>query len=474
MLNTKISGRTLGLAVALFLSACAPKKELGTPNTKGEVDVWLTTGDQSSLLSKQTTSLKFSDATNDSPVIEVDEKQTFQSIDGFGFTLTGGSASLINKLPAAAQDSLINELFSTKGNGIGVSYLRINIGASDMSADTFTYNDLPTGETDVNQDKFSLDKDKADFILVLKKIVAVNPSIKILGSPWSAPTWMKDNNSFKGGSLKTEYYQSYAKYFVKYITAMKAEGITIDAITVQNEPLHPGNVPSMFMDAPAQANFIKTALGPAFEKAGVKTKIILYDHNADKPEYPISILNDPEASKYVDGSAFHLYAGKITALSQVHDAFPKKNLYFTEQWVGGPGNFPEDLKWHVTTLIIGATRNWSRNVLEWNLAADPTYQPHTVGGCTTCLGAITISPGVTRNVAFYIIGHASKFVSPGSVRIASNITSKLENVAFKTPNGNKVLIVANNNSSEQNFDIKSNGKIVSTSLPAGAVATYIW
>jgi glucosylceramidase len=474
MLNTKISGRTAGLAIAIFISACAPKKEVSTPNTKGEVEVWLTTGDQSSLLSKQNTSLKFSDAKNDLPVIEVDEKQTFQSIDGFGFTLTGGSASLINKLPAAAQDSLINELFSTKENGISVSYLRVNIGASDMSADTFTYNDLPAGETDVNQDKFSLAKDQADFIPVLKKIVAVNPSIKILGSPWSAPTWMKDNNNFKGGSLKTEYYQSYAKYFVKYITAMKAEGITIDAITVQNEPLHPGNVPSMFMDAPAQANFIKTALGPAFEKSGIKTKIILYDHNADKPEYPISILNDPEASKYVDGSAFHLYAGKITALSQVHDAFPKKNLYFTEQWVGGPGNFSEDLKWHVTTLIIGATRNWSRNVLEWNLAADPAYQPHTVGGCTTCLGAITISPNVTRNVAFYIIGHASKFVSPGSVRIASNITSKLENVAFKTPNGNKVLIVANNNNSEQSFDIKSDGKMVTTSLPAGAVATYIW
>lgn len=255
---------------------------------------------------------------------------------------------------------------------------------------------------------------------------------------------------------------------------MKAQGITIDAITIQNEPLHPGNVPSMYMTAPDQAIFIKTALGPAFKSAGIKTKIILYDHNADKPEYPLTILNDADARQYVDGSAFHLYAGKITALSTVHDAYPDKNVYFTEQWVGGPGNFPEDLKWHVSTLIIGATRNWSKNVLEWNLAADPGYNPHTAGGCVTCLGAITVSPTVTRNVAYYVIAHAAKFVAPGSVRIASNITNRLENVAFRTPEGKKVLIVANNNNAEQHFNLRSDGKTVSASLPAGAVATYVW
>ncbi len=313
-----------------------------------------------------------------------------------------------------------------------------------------------------------------DLVPLLKDILAINPEIKILGSPWTAPTWMKTNNSFKGGSLKPEYYASYAKYLVKYIDAMKAQGITIDAITVQNEPLHPGNVPSMYMEAKDQAEFIKTALGPIFKSSGIKTKIIIYDHNADRPDYPITILNDPEAKKYVDGSAFHLYGGKITALSQVHDAHPDKNLYFTEQWVGAPGTFDENLKWHVATLIIGATRNWSRNVLEWNLAADPAYGPHTDGGCVSCLGAITVSPAIKRNVAYYIIGHAAKFVRPGSVRIASNIVAKLDNVAFETPDGKKVLIVVNGNMSAQQFNIRSNGKTVTTSLSAGAVATYVW
>jgi glucosylceramidase len=369
---------------------------------------------------------------------------------------------------------LIKELFSTKGNGIGVSYLRISIGASDLSADTFSYNDLPAGQTDANQDRFSIAKEMKDLVPVLKLIVSEQPKIKILGSPWSPPTWMKDNGSFKGGSLRPMYYQSYAKYFVKYIRAMKAQGISIDAITIQNEPLHPGNVPSMLMPAIAEAEFVKTALGPMFKREGITTKIIVYDHNADKPEYPLTILKDAEARQYVDGSAFHLYGGNISALTQVHNAYPEKNVYFTEQWVGGPSNFGEDLKWHVSTLIIGATRNWSRNVLEWNLAADPQYKPHTDGGCTTCLGAITIAPKVTRNVAYYIIGQASKFVTPGSVRIASNISSKLDNVAFRTPEGKTVLIVVNNNRKEQAFNIKSKDQLLSASLPAGAAATYVW
>jgi len=465
-------------ALTVALAACSAKKTTTSNNTpvvtNGGAAFWLTTGDKSALLQKQDTSLNFGTVTNNFPTIEVNETQKFQTIDGFGYTLTGGSAGLINAMDATSKEALLQELFSTKKNGIGVSYLRISIGASDLSSETFTYNELPAGETDINQDKFSISKELTDLVPILKQIVAINPTIKILGSPWTAPTWMKTNNSFKGGSLKPEYYSSYAHYLVKYINAMKAQGIIIDAITIQNEPLHPGNVPSMYMEAKDQAVFVKTALGPVFKSAGIKTKIIVYDHNADRPDYPITILNDPEAKPYVDGSAFHLYAGKISALSKVHDAHPDKNLYFTEQWVGGPGKFDEDLKWHVSTLIIGATRNWSRNVLEWNLAADPSYGPHTVGGCVTCLGAITVSSAVTRNVAYYVIGHASKFVAPGSVRIASNITSGLQNVAFSTPEGKKVLIVVNENNKPQQFNINSNGKSISPTLAAGAVGTFVW
>lgn len=465
-------------AFALALAACSAKKiTTGTQrnaDAASDVAFWLTKGDRSVLLEKQNTVLNFGTPQNNNLTITVDESQKFQSIDGFGYTLTGGSAGLINAMSPSAQDSLLQNLFSTKKDGIGVSYLRISIGASDMSADTFTYNDLPAGQTDADQEKFSISKDMGALVPVLKKIIAIQPKIKILGSPWSAPVWMKTNNSFKGGSLKPEYYQSYAHYLVKYIEQMKAQGIVIDALTIQNEPLHPGNVPSMYMEAKDQAIFIKTALGPVFKSSGIKTKIILYDHNADRPDYPVSILNDAGVKPYVDGSAFHLYAGKISALSMVHDAHPDKSVYFTEQWVGGPGKFDEDLKWHVSTLIIGATRNWSRNVLEWNLAADPSYGPHTAGGCVTCLGAITVSAAVTRNVAYYVIGHASKFVSPGSVRIASNISGDLQNVAFKTPEGKTVLIVANGNSAEQSFNIRSKGKAVTAVLSGGAVGTFVW
>lgn len=472
----------------ISLGSCACKKS--TKNTKVEdgattppvtnpvasdVSFWLTKGDKSALLQKQNVALNFAATNNSYSSIEIDEAQVFQSIDGFGYTLTGGSATLINSLGASEKDALIKELFSTEENAIGVSYLRLSVGASDLSANVFTYNERPNGQTDVNQDHFSLAVEMTDLVPILKKILAINPNIKIMGSPWTAPTWMKTNNAYKGGSLKPEYYAAYAKYFVKYIQAMKAQGITIDAITIQNEPLHPGNNPSMYMEAKDQAIFIKTALGPAFEAANITTKIIIYDHNADRPDYPMEILADAAASKYVDGSAFHLYGGQISALSTVRNAYPNKNIYFTEQWVGGPGNFAEDLKWHVSTLIVGATRNWSKNVLEWNLAADPNYNPHTPdGGCTSCLGAITIAPAVSRNVAYYVIAHASKFVRPGSVRIGSTLNSVLSNVAFKTPDGKKALVVMNTSSNDQNFNIKYNGKIVTTMLPAGAAGTYVW
>lgn len=444
------------------------------PKTTTAVSLYVTHGDKSVLFRKSNEALAFSGTGNASTTIEVDSTQTFQSIDGFGYTLTGGSATLLNSLPAITLDPLLKELFLWDSTNIGVSYLRISIGASDLSDSTFSYDDMPAGGTDVNLTHFTIDKEKQDLIPILKKIVALNPSIKILGSPWSAPVWMKTNGSFKGGSLKPEYYAAYANYFVKYIQAMKAEGITIDAITPQNEPLHGGNNPSMVMQATEQASFIKNNLGPAFASAGINTKIITYDHNADKPEYPLAILNDAAAKPFVNGSAFHLYGGSISALSTVHTAHPDKHVYFTEQWVGGPGDFAGDLKWHVENLIIGATRNWSRNVLEWNLAADPNYKPHTTGGCTSCLGALTISSNVSRNVSYYIIAHASKFVRPGSVRIGSTNTGSLATVAFKNPEGKKVLIVLNKGTNTESFNIKFNGSMVTSSLKGGAVGTYVW
>lgn len=255
---------------------------------------------------------------------------------------------------------------------------------------------------------------------------------------------------------------------------MKNEGIIIDAITPQNEPLHPGNNPSMYMTAADQATFIKTHLGPAFQAANISTKIIVYDHNCDHPDYPLAILNDPAAKAFVDGSAFHLYNGSIDVLTQVHNQHPDKHVYFTEQYTASNGDFGGDFRWHMKNLIIGATRNWSRTVLEWNLANDASFGPHTPGGCTTCKGALTISSSVTRNVAYYIVAQACKFVPPGSVRISSNVVGSIHNVAFKTPSGKKVLIVLNDGTSTGSFNIRFNGKWVTATLNAGDAATYTW
>jgi len=407
-------------------------------------------------------------------VININKSKVYQSIDGFGYALTGGSAMLINKMSEGSKAKLLNELFGVKGNAIGVSYLRISVGSSDLDDHVFSYDDLPAGETDADLKKFSLAEDEKNLIPVLKRILSINPKIKILCSPWSPPAWMKTNGETHGGNLKPEYYNAYAQYFVKYIKGMKAHGITIDALTIQNEPLNPKNNPSMVMEAPEQAGFIASSLGPALQAAKLKTKIILYDHNADRPDYPITVLDNKNAAKYVDGSAFHLYGGKIDALSKVHDAHPDKNLYFTEQWVGAPGNLKDELKFHIKEIIIGATRNWSRNAIEWNLASDQNQEPHTPGGCTRCLGAITImGDAVTRNPAYYIIAHAAKFVRPGSKRVDSNLLPDLPNVAFVTPAGKTVVIVYNDGDTSKTFGIKTGKKILATTLNAGAVSTYI-
>jgi glucosylceramidase len=441
-----------------------------------QAEVWLTDVDQDKLFQKQPQSVRFEKKEAGNPVITVADRETYQSIDGFGYALTGGSAMHLIRMSAPARAALLRELFSANGNGIGTSYIRLSIGASDLNEKVFSYNDLPAGETDTLMKRFDLGEDRKDVIPVMKEILAINPKIKIMGSPWSPPVWMKTNGDTRGGSLKPEFYAAYARYFVRYVQDMKKEGITIDAITVQNEPLHPGNNPSLLMLAHETAEFVKNHLGPAFKKASIKTKIIVYDHNCDKPEYPISILDDPEAKKYIDGSAFHLYGGTIDAMSKVHDAHPDRHLYFTEQWVGAPGNMKRDIGEHISKLIIGASRNWSRTVIEWNLASDPQWQPHTDrGGCDRCLGAITIDKdNFKKNPAWYIIAHAAKFVRPGSVRIGSNTQDSLPNVAFRTPDKRTVLIVMNKAKELTKFSISYNGKQFDAELNPGAVATYVW
>ncbi|MGD0647934.1 MAG: glycoside hydrolase family 30 beta sandwich domain-containing protein [Acidobacteriaceae bacterium] len=447
-----------------------------TPATSS-VSLYLTSPDRSALLALQPPIAFTAPAAASTQAITVNPAKTYQTIDGFGFALTGGSAQLLMHMDPAKRDALLHELFTRTGDGIGVSYLRLTIGSSDMNDHVFSYDDLAPDQTDPDMAHFSLDPDKADVIPIMKQILAIDPKIKTLASPWSAPLWMKTTGLAQGGVLLPKYFPAYATYLTKYVEGMKAEGIPIDTLTIQNEPLNEKNTPSMLMLSPEQAIFIKHDLGPDFRKAGIKTGIVLYDHNLDHPLYPLSILQDPAAAKYIDGSGFHLYGGTVDAMTDVHNAFPTKNIYFTEQSITQHDNNPlMPISKPVARVMIGVSRNWSKNILLWNLAADPTNGPHTNnGGCTGCTGALTIDgDNVRRNIAYYTVAQVSKFVPPNSVRIDSNDLDTLPNVAFRTPDGKKVLVVSNITDTPQTFDVHTGAKTFTSTLPAGNVGTYVW
>jgi O-glycosyl hydrolase len=574
-----------------------------TPNV---VNQFITNGDKSALFAEQSSKPTFATGSNSYPTITVNNGTTYQGIDGFGFTFTEGSAEVINGMSASAQSSLLTELFSPT-NGIGISVVRISIGASDLSSSDYSYEtggsggvpigstitlkgfnnnyvtsnngttpmtcDRPTAQgweqfkvvdaggglialqgsngqyvssengavTGMNCNRatvggwetftwvsigtnqvqlrgsnnqyvcqyanadgtgpvacnratasgwetftwastsggtggFSLaGPDLNNLIPLLKKVIAINPNIKFLATPWSAPISMKSNGAWVGGSLNTGSYGAYATYFVNYLNAMKTQGINIWAITPQNEPENPYNNPSMTMNQTEETNFINNNLGPAIRNAGYSTKIIAFDHNCDNTTYPTYVSNN---SSYVDGAAFHLYSGNISALTTVHNA-TGKNVYFTEQYTATSGSFSGDLAWHTENVMIGSVNNWGRTALEWNLATNTSYGPYTSGGCTTCLGALTINgSSVTRNVSYYIVAHMSKYVRPDAVRVNTSSTNgNLINTAFVNSSGNgtsKVLVVYNKNSTAQTFNIQYAGKIVTVSLNAGSVGTYLW
>jgi glucosylceramidase len=441
------------------------------------VSVWMTTGDRSKLLQAQPNVTFAADANPTGTVITVDENTTYQSMDGFGAAMTGSSAYLMNRRMSATQrDALMNDLFT--GSGIRLSFLRQTIGASDFSTRSYTYNDMPAGQTDPNLANFSLSTDFDDVVPMLKAARVKNPNLKMMGSPWSAPAWMKENGSLNGGWLNVAWYKTYANYLVKYIQAYQAQGLPVYAITLQNEPLHEtSGYPSMRMDPNNQINFVNNDLGPAFASAGINTKIVVYDHNWDRPDYPNAVLANATTRNYVAGSAFHGYGGTVGQQSTTHDAYPSEDIWFTEVSGGAwASNFGDNLKWNMSNILIGATRNWAKCVLLWNLALDQNYGP-TNGGCTNCRGVVTINNingTYTREVEYYVLGHASKFVDPGALRIASNFSGSIENVAFKNPDGSKVLIALNNGTASSTFNVKWGGQTFSYTLPAGAVATFKW
>ena len=456
------------LIAALALSSYA--------GAQAPVHSWLTTADGKSLLQEQP-ALHWSQGVPADAIV-VNDEQKFQTIDGFGHALTGGSAQLLMKMSPKARTALLKEIFGNGRHDIHTAYLRVSVGSSDMNDHAWTYDDLPAGQTDPTLAHFQLGDDEKDVIPVLQEVLKIQPKIQILASPWSAPGWMKDNDALKDGSLRHEYYATYAQYWVRYLKAMRQHGIHITALTPQNEPENPKNTPSMLMTAEQEAEFIGQYLGPALKVASLDTKIIAFDHNCDHPIYGETVLGDPKASTYTDGVGFHLYLGQVTALTEVHDKFPQKNIYFTEQMVvPGKDRSNHSIAQPEARIVIGATNNWSRNVLLWNLAADPNNGPHTNnGGCPVCTGALTLDgDNVTRLTAYYTAAHASKFVPPGSVRIDSGTSADaLPHVAFLTPAGKHVLIVSNTGDEAQSVTIVFKGRGAKVDLPAKAVATYVW
>ncbi|MBF4494380.1 RICIN domain-containing protein [Flavobacterium sp. MR2016-29] len=435
------------------------------------VTPWITTSDQTKLLQQQGT-VNFGTNSGSNPsTVTINAGTTYQTMDGFGYTLTEGSCEVISGMATTQQNQLLNDLYNPT-TGLNANVVRISIGASDLSSSSYSYNETAG---DVNMNNFSLNGPDLNYLVpIIKKILLINPNIKILATPWSAPRWMKTNNSWFGGNLQTQYYAAYAKYFVKYFTAMQAQGISIWGITPQNEPENPNNEPSMLMNSTEQKNFINQQLGPQMAAAGFgNIKIIAFDHNCDNTTYPIDVLNN---SSYVDGAAFHMYLGNISAMSTVRNA-TNKNVYFTEQYTGSGGSFSGDFGWHMQNIVIGGTNNWAKTVLEWNVANNSSLGPHTPGGCNTCLGAVTInnSTSYTKNVAYYIIGQISKFVKPGALRIGSSSTSgSILSVGFKNPDGSTVLVVYNSAGSSNTIKVVSGSSAFNYAVPANAAVTFTW
>jgi glucosylceramidase len=468
---------------SLVLVACPGSNESTQTVSRGsEVQIVETTGDKSMLLQAQPSASFASGGDTSSLVITVNAATQFQEMDGVGGSLTDSSAWLIwNKLNPSQQTMLMQQLFSP-ANGIGISFLRQPMGATDFSASgDYSYDDMPAGQTDPNLASFSIAHDASCIIPLLRQALSVNPGIKVVALPWSPPAWMKTSGTMNGGNVDPSYFPSLSQYFVKYVQAYQQAGIPIYAVSAQNEPQYSTpDYPSVNLPAADESVFIANYLGPALSDAGLRSvKIFAYEHNWDNPGYAESVLGS-SAGQYVAGSSFHCYAGDPSAQSTVKTAFPGKDLWFTECSGITSTKFADDLVWNAEHLLIGATRNWARSVSLWNLALDQNSGPKN-GTCTNCRGVVTIDDSVSPatvsfNVEYYILGHLGKFVAPSAHRIDSNTfgPGSVEDVAFQNPDGSLVLLVLNSGNTSSTFTVSSKGQTFNYTLPAGALATFTW
>jgi glucosylceramidase len=460
----------------LILSLLAP----GTTDVRAAneaVSVWVTTSDRSQLLQPQAPIAFGADGGSHPTTVDVDEAVRFQTIDGFGASLTDSSAWLIaNRMTSSQRAVLLNNLFTTAGTGIGLSILRQPMGASDFALGNYNYDDTCCDLSD-----FSIQYEMPYVVPVLKQIRAINPNVLLMGSPWSAPGWMKTTGRMNGGSLQYAYYKTHAQYFVKWIQAYQAQGLPIWAVTPQNEPMYDTTgYPTMRMEAGDQASFVKNDLGPAIRDAGLATKIVAFDHNWSLGIYPATVLGDPAAKAFAAGTGFHCYGGNMSAQTTLHNAHPDRDIWHTEcsdgTWIGG-GAFAALFDRNMREMAIGVLRHWAKGTIKWNLALDTNNGP-TNGGCTTCHGTVTINQAngaVTYNAEYYALGHASKFVRRGAHRIASNtFAGGIENVAFRNADGSKVLVAYNSATAAAAFKVRWAGQSFTYTLPGRAAATFTW
>ena len=470
--------RWILLAALTALSGVAAAAPSAKPQT---ASAWVTSADQSRLLARQA-DVAF--APKQAPLdvhIDVDPSQRFQTMVGFGASITDASAWLIQQRMSTTQrKALLSELFGRGPGGIGFDFARLTIGASDFSRAHYSFNDLPAGQTDMALKGFSIAPNRLDVLPVIKAALAINPGLQVMASPWSAPGWMKSGDSLIKGSLKPEMYGVFSDYLLRYVGAYAAEGVPIFALTLQNEPhFEPDDYPGMRLDPAARAALIGQHLGPLLAQRNLKIKLIDWDHNWDEAASPLAVLADPVARPYVAGVAWHCYAGDVSAQSLVHDAHPDKETWFTEcsggEWAP---EWRKTLPWMMSNLVIGSTRAWAKGVLMWNLALDENYGPH-LGGCKDCRGVVTINSktgAVTRNIEYYALAHASKFVRSGAQRIASTAAVEgVETVAFRNADdGSVALIVSNGGAQAKRFSVGVGGQTFVYVLPRESVATFTW
>ncbi|HUR35213.1 MAG TPA: carbohydrate-binding protein [Vicinamibacterales bacterium] len=471
--------RNIALGVAAALVLVRGGTPVATVSAQGTaVHAWVTTTDQSRLLAPVMDSAFGSSAATGQFLVSVDDSQQFQRITGFGASMTESSAWLLaTQVPAARRAEVMTRLFSTD-TGIGLSFVRQPIGASDFSLSHYSYDDVPYGETDYSLARFSAAHDDAYVFPALRDALRLNPQLTVMASPWSAPAWMKTSGSMVGGMLAPSAYGAFASYLVKSVQAIEARGIPVAAITIQNEPRYlPADYPGMYMPAEDQAMLIRQHVGPAFAASGLRAQLLAWDQNWEA-DYPFAVMQDPAAARYLSGVAYHCYAGDPAEMTYLHDSFPSASALVTECSTGAWSQTPfSTALYEKLRVLIRSTRNWAQAVATWNLVLDSTGGPHT-GGCTTCSPLVTVdraSGAVRYEADYFALGHFSGFVKPGARRVASTSfeSQGVETVAFVNPDGTHVLVVWNGWGTRR-ITVAWQGTAFAYDVPGEAVMTFTW